>query len=529
MQRRSLGLGLLVACASGEPAPVIETEVILDLGARGLSPDADAKPIVDAALEEALAILAEDGSLPVVLRFPPGDFGFAHPSEPALAIANTAGPLVLRGAGLRTTSLRFEQFDQYGILLGNADRVTIEGLHLTRPGLYTTQGEVTAVQPGRIRFAIHAGFPDPIPLVDAPGALDNDRTLIRFTGPPADPALAPNSVSYKLCPAGRADCASPLTLVADREYEAILDDVAEVADLEVGDRVALKAKAGEQTVRAEDCDDLVVRDVLFTRNAAVTLAVKGDSNRTVIERVRVERGPLIEGRAPFFAGPGGGPQVTAGTEGPVIRDCVIEGTTDDAIAVFSDRAATPMRGARIEHNTIRDGQGRGINITQSTDGVVANNTIVRCQNPSIQIKSNQASEGTGAVVRWTISGNRLVQPWTDPAIFLTRENGEAAGRHDEITIVDNIIEEASRANPVLHVRNTLGLEVRDNTIASFSDELDVPGRGLPSGLVPIVFVEDAQLVTGTGNTCTTPTPRPAVVIDAGNPGTVDLAWAGAAP
>lgn len=518
-------LPIVAACAGAE-VDTDPTEITIDLGERGLAPGIDAKPIVDEALAEALEGLATDPTLPYVLLFPAGELGFSHALAPAIEIAKTTGPLVLRG---RDTSLVFEQFDQYGILLTEADRVTIEGLHLTRPGLYTTQGEVTGVGPGRIRFAIHEGFPDPGPLVDAPDARDNDRTLIRFTGSPDDPVLAPSSVSLKLCPAGRADCTSPLVLVSGREYEAILDDVDELADLEIGDRVALKAKAGEQTMRAEDCDDLIVRDVRFTRHAAVSLAVKGDSNRTLIERVQVERAPAIAGRTPFFSGPGGGPQVTAGTEGPIIRDCRIEGTTDDAIAVFSNDAAAPMRGARIERNTIRDGQGRGINITQSTDGVVADNTIIRCQNPSIQLKSNQASEGVGAVVRWTISGNRFVQPWTDPAIFLTRENGEAAGRHDEIVIVNNLVEEAARNNPFLHVRNTDGIEVRDNTILSFSDELDVPGRGLPSGPMPIVFVEDALAVTGSGNRCDIATSRPGVAVDPGNPGTVDLVWDGASP
>lgn len=524
----------VLACAGGSarsPRPSAdEAPVVWDLGERGLEPGVDARPVLAELIAQASAALNERPGRSIELRFPEGTWTFDHPSSPAIHIADVPGRLILRGVGIDRTTLVFNQPDQHGLLLEDAHGVTVEGLHLTRPGLYTTQGDVTAVTPGRIRFRVHEGFPDPIPLVQAKDALDNDRTLIRFRGPDDDPELAPNSVSYKLCAHGKPGCGSAMLSVGPGEYEAILEDVALLPDLQVGDRVALKAKAGEQTFRAEACDDLVVRDVRFTRFSAVPLAVKGASNRTIVERVRVERAPAIAGRVPFFAGPGGGPQITAERDGPLIEDCTIVGTTDDGIAVFSHDADSPMRGARIEGNTVRDGQGRGINITQSRDGSCVGNTIVRCQNASIQLKSNQTSEGTdGAVVGWRIEGNRFVQPFTDPTIYLTQENRVArSGRHDDIVIASNVVELASRENPFLHVRNTDDVEVRDTTILSFSDEVDVRGRGLPDApaLTPLVFVEDAARVTGTGNSCTTPTDRPSVATHRKNQGTVDVEWTG---
>ena len=546
----ALGGALLLACSVGPldapppvdasapppppPSPSLDggaSENVWDLVRDYGMVAEDAKPAMDRALAAAAAHLASAPETSLVLFIPAGTWTFHHPTTPAIDVAGLrAGRLVIRGAGADQTALVFDQFDQFGVLLTNAHGVTLESVHLTRPGIYTTQGDVTAVTPGRIRFAVHPGFPDPIPLVEAKNALDNDRTLIRFRGSLSDPELAPNSVSYKMCPGKGGDrCEHPILDLGGGNYEAILEDPAELADLAVGDSVALKAKAGSQTLRAEDCDDLTVRDVLFTRHAAVSLSVQGASNRTLIERVRIERAPAIGGRVPFFSGPGGGPQVTADRDGPTIRGCLIVGTTDDAVAVFSNDARAPMRGARIEGNTIRDGQGRGINITQSSDGECVGNTIIRCQNPSIQLKSNQTAEGTQAsVVRWTVSRNRFVQPWTDPTIFLTQENSvTTSGRHDEIDIGFNIIEQAAKNNPFLHVRNTDDVRVHDNVIESFSDEEDVRGKSLPRPPepMPLVFVEDAAAVSGAGNLCKVATLRPAFTADPKNAGTVVLSWA----
>jgi len=492
----------------------------------------DAKPAVDRAIAAARAFLAANPTRTLVLYFPAGQWVFQPASGPAIALDRlTGGKLTLRGAGPTATSLVFAQATSYGIFATETDGLTIEQLHLTRPGLYTTQGTVTRSAAGVIRFRVQPGFPEPLSLVNAPDALDNDRTLILFEGSATDPVLSPRSVSYKLCPgAGPRRCATAMRDLGGGEYEAILEATDLVADLMVGERVALKAKAGEQTLRAESVDDFTVRDVRFTRHAAVSLAVKGDSNRTRIERVRVERAPAIRGVVPFFSGPGGGPQIEALRDGPLIRGCYIEGTTDDALAVFSSSATMLMSGARIEGNEIRDGQGRGINITQSRDGVCVDNIIRRCQNPSIQIKSNQTAGGVGAVIGWTIARNQLVEPWTDPTIALLLENGVTGGRHDAITIENNVITRASRNNPVVYIENTASVVIRGNRIASFSPLCDAPGRGVPPTLhpIPLVYVDDAARVSGADNTSDEPTARPAWGAARSNMGAVDVQWSNTA-
>lgn len=484
------------------------------------SANADPVAVVQSAVNEAIRDLNAGVSSERILVFPAGTFAFHHEFGPAIRIEGLQrGSLTLRGSGVDSTTfdratpipttLAFHSTDQYGILVSQAHRVTLERLHLTRDELLTTQGEVTGVDAGLVRFRTHQGFRSPVGLVNAPLALDNARTLIKFEGPPGDPRLAPDSVSLKLCDGGAA-CGPAITEVNEREFLVRLESSA-LPPLVEGDQVALKAKAGRQTVRAEDSDDFTVRRVRFTRPAAVSVAVHGLSNRTMIDQVQILRAPAISGRVPFFAGPGGGPQVTALRDGPTIQGCDIEGTTDDAIAVFSHDPMNPMSGALITGNTIRDGQGRGINITQSRDGRCVGNFIFRCQNPSIQLKSNQTAAGSPGVVGWRITHNELTQPWTDPAIFLTLENGvPSAGLHDGNVIADNVVFEAARDNPFVQVSHTTGISIARNIIVSYSNRRDAIGKGLgafPDGGVPLVYIEEAATVDGRNNT-TAPTSRP---------------------
>ncbi|MCU0658882.1 MAG: right-handed parallel beta-helix repeat-containing protein [Polyangiaceae bacterium] len=312
-------------------------------------------------------------------------------------------------------------------------------------------------------------------------------------------------------------------------FDAQLGDKSELADLQKGDRVAFKSKVGANTVRAIECNDFTAKDLLFTKNSAVSLVVDGRSNRTIIEQVRLERSGPINGVVPFFAGPGGGPQITAETEGPIIRGCEITSSTDDAIAVFSffQQPGKLMSGALIEDNFIRDTQGRGINITQSRDGICRNNTIVRGQNPSIQLKSNQNADGTkAAVLGWIIEKNTLTQPWTDATIHLTREQGNtSSGLHDQIIIRDNVILEASRNNAAIQINHAQRVTVSNNRIQSFSGQEDVPDKDVPSP-APLLFVEEAlpeTVIEGDGNVCEVKTERPAVLVGKGT-GKVQVTW-----
>lgn len=493
----------------------------------------DAKPAVDMAIADAKVWLDTCGpDSALVLAFPAGTWEFKHNGGPAIVIEDVVtGRLTLRGDSAETTSLVFRKFDEQGISLQNAHAVTIERLHLTRHQLYTSQGEVTEILPDGLRFKVHEGFPDPAELASQENALNNDRTLIKFRGPDLDPELAPKSVSYKLCEHDPVTCPAAIVGTADPEvFEAIFQPGQDI-QLKPGDRVALKAKVGANTLRAVDCNDFTMEDVRVTRSSGASIVVDGASNRTRIEDVRIERSEPINGRTPFFAGPGGGPQIEAETEGPIIRGCSITGTTDDAIAVFSSNstdATTLMSGAVIENNTVRDTQGRSINITQSRSGICRFNTLIRGHNPSIQLKNNQTADMTNAaVLDWIIEDNTLIQPWTYPAIFITEEQSNtSSGLIDGVQIRHNTFQEASKLNPVIQIRHAASVEIAENIILSFSDADDFADNEVPSP-VPLVFVESASAVVGADNACVIGAPdRPPVFIgdEVADPTAITVTW-----
>jgi hypothetical protein len=385
----------------------------------------------------------------------------------------------------------FSQFDQRGIDLGASNFITIEAMELSRPDLYTSQGDVTAVTAGHVQFQVHPGFPDPVKLMEAPLAVGSERTLVHFRGNALDPELAPNAEKTSL---------SGMKALGSGTYDAMLQNSTQVADLKIGDQVALKSKVGDKTVFAVDCNDFTVQDVIISRHSAVPIAVDGACERTVIQRVVIPRDPPINGRTPFFSGAGGGPQLTTKSVGPTVQDCVITGTTDDAIALDAyDMSALPS-GAILRNNIIRDSQGRWINITQSLNGIVSDNTITRTVNASIQIRLTSKANGhPGAAVKgWTESRDTLARGWSDAVIWLNKENQSTGGdgeRHTDIAIEGNIFLLAPKHNPMIHVENSNDIRIDDNTIVSFSPEEDVPVAGVPQP-PPLVYVQDGLNVHG---------------------------------
>ena len=208
-----------------------------------------------------------------------------------------------------------------------------------------------------------------------------------------------------------------------------------------------------------------------------------------------------------------------------VQDCVITGTTDDAIALDAyDMSALPS-GAILRNNIIRDSQGRGINITQSLNGIVADNVITRTVNASIQIRLTSKANGhPGASVKgWTVSRNTIAQGWSDAVIWLNKENQSTGGegeRHTDIAIEGNIFILAPKNNPMIHVENSNDIRIDNNTIVSFSPEEDVPVAGVPQP-PPLVYVQDGLNVHGVGNTCQEATSRAATVVKPGSMANVE--------
>ena len=482
----------------------LSNEVIWDLVADKGVAYTNAKPGVDVVIAEAKAYLNSNPDDTLVLYFPAGTYEFHHPTSRGIDVrSSTSGNLVFRGAGTDATKLVFDQFDQISIYVGDSSNVTFEQMHVTRTGnggsdpygFYATQGEVTEVETGRIRFELHEGFPDPVWLFNAGTAADYERTLLAFRGTDLEPELHPKAA--KIMVGNRTTGLGDVVDAGGGFYDALLANSNEVPDVVVGDRVAMKSKCGHQTFRMLQTTDCILQDLLITRFSGNPIRMPYGGNNLIVRRVVIDRPEPINGRASFFSGPGGGIQLYANSGGSLVEDCVVIGTADDGIAIFSHDPTNLTQNTIVRRNIVMDNQARGILITHSDGGVIENNTLIRNQDNTIRFQVESSAEGvpTAAAKNWTVANNTLIQPWTASTIRLVSET--IGGLHDNIHIVSNLILQASKNCNLVQVDNSGNVMIDDNEILSFSAEEDTQQWGSSDALVQVL---SAVSVTGSNNT-----------------------------
>ncbi len=483
----SLGNILLVALFSVSVGVRAETvwNVVDDLG---VVPSA-AKPGVDAAIGTATSWLAANPSETLVLYFPPGVYEFSHPDGRGIDL-NGATNLVFRGAGTEQTELIFGDFTNICIFVGSSRNVVFEQMHVTRTGLYTTQGEVVSAENGHIQFQVHEGFPDPVWLFNAGSAADYERTLLEFRGSDLSPEYAPEADKIKL---------ADLTALGGGLFDAEMESASQAHNLLPGDRVALKSKCGHQTFRILGSDDCVLQDLKITRASGNPIRMPYGGNNLTVRRVVIDRAPPINGRTPFFSGPGGGIQLYAGEGGSLVEECVIIGTADDGIGIFSDDIENLSTNTVIRRNVVMDNQARGILITQTDGGICENNTLIRNHDTSFRIKVENSggitNAGSAAVKNWVFRNNTLIDPWTAATFKFDTEL--PGGLHDNVSISSNLILRASKNNNVVQIDNAEDVVIEGNEIVSFSAEQDIQKWGASDALIR---VEMASTVSGSNNT-----------------------------
>ena len=136
--------------------------------------------------------------------------------------------------------------------------------------------------------------------------------------------------------------------------------------------------------------------------------------------------------------------------GATIKDCVINGTADDAIGAFSDDPSNfRASGWLIEGNTINNGHSRGIVLYSLENGVLRNNTFKINPDSSIKFDVYDVADGNPNAENnnWEISHNRFITPWSGTVMRMVLPKAPiAVGRHDAINFEYNIIDGAPKAN-----------------------------------------------------------------------------------
>ncbi len=526
----SILLILSMAVAHGRAVESIRRVV---LSAHPPSP-AGNNAALQAAIAEAEAELSSGTTESVVLELPVGTFPFAVAGGPGILVEDFdpgERRLLIRGAGERATKLVFDSSGALGVtrqacfMIRRSRGVALEQMEITRGQIATTQGTVEFVGPSLIRFRLHEGYPDPRSLLARAGR--NERTLISFCPDrPLDPELSPRATKYHVLGIG----AMPEDVGL---FEATIDRRQRLDRVLVGDWVALKIKAGGDTIFFEDSAHCAVRDVRITRAETRPVAGVGNNHDLTIERVRCLRPEPIGGRGACLSSPGGGIVLQAGGRGRLIlRDCTIVGTADDGIAVFSTARAARRDPAApsiasditIEGNLVRDNQGRGILVCQSRRGTCRKNTLLRNDGPSILLKNETLGQFAAAtetppswsVQDWTIEDNVFDGTAGNPMIAFASEVPGSA-RHRGIRIIRNTFRSAPGLAPVILIADAEDVAIDDNTIESFAAHPIPPALRAYVGSEAIVSCTDAARVSGANNVLGAPTERPATL----PPGTVE--------
>ena len=436
----------------------------------------------------------------LILQFPAGTYTFPDDATGIYIDGATNGTLIVRGAGTNQTALCFNAVIRTGLWINNSKHVAIENLHLTRPGYYASQFDVVSVNTNGAYLQIHEGFPTPDEL-KAYGRWDaGEITLLPIRYVNGAPQQNPCDRKRQL-PVIPGDPGFPLTDLGGGLWYAEFKPTDHVLPgWGAGDMVAFKIRTGQLTLRFDNSDDCIGRDLLITRAASSPIRTFRNTNRLLLERVHIAR-PIggIGGRIPFFSGCDGGIQLVSGYEGPTVRDCIVESTADDAIALFSYVENTNLvSGALFEGNTIYDGQARGFNILPSRDVTIRSNTFYRGDWYSISIYQDNAitTLPTGSVTRCEIYGNVFINSLVDPVIGLDAVPGTPVIPHDQIYIHDNRFINAPKNNHMVYVNAAATVSISSNRIESFSTEEDKNTAQTGNALV---YVKSGSAVTGRGN------------------------------
>jgi len=282
---RNISVVLLLCFVHSTQAAVVTKNMVTDYGMQA----SNAKPAIDDALAAAKSYLNKKPNDEVVLYFPAGTWNVEHPSTSGIYIDDwSAGRLTLRGESSSQTTLVFSQFDQRGIKIRLTDHVTVEKMHLTRPRLYTTQGDVVWTLNGTVRVQLHDGFPDPVWLANQASSLTHERVLVPFEGGPLNPVSS--EVSTKILFDDVVDVGGGLY-----DFTIKSTHISTSLNLTTGQQVAVKCKAGTQMVFGIHAHNTTVQDIRITNSSQDGVWMR-ESDQQVVRRVTIDRGDPINGR-----------------------------------------------------------------------------------------------------------------------------------------------------------------------------------------------------------------------------------------
>ncbi len=301
------------------------------------------------------------------------------------------GRLIIKGAGMDSTTLVFTEVDQDMIRISDSENIVLSDMHMTREEYTVTQGFVQSVGTGYIDLELQSGFPDPLALYNS--ASDQGRYLRRYTNSQTDPQVIQTNNGQ--IPWGYVNSVFTYpVLVSGNTWRFFLNDPNLLAsNYSIGDLVGVKSKHEGETYFIVGGSDILIENIKWTHSTR-GVARFGTNNLT-IRKCRIERGDPINGQTPCMASPSGGPQMNQPNDAPsmnmIVDSCFIDSPGDDCVAFFN------VDGGRVTNSVLKNSfSSRGIYIIPTAQNIcVANDSLINnaivgpysiCEDPSLGLQ-----------------------------------------------------------------------------------------------------------------------------------------------
>jgi len=477
---------------------------------------------------QAKSFLAQNPTKTLKLFFPAGVYKF---DTCGYAIDGfQSGKLWVHGAGTGKTIFLYSISDSpanindFPLRIKESKNVTFSGIHLERYGFYSPHFQVIgrndSLGSKSYTLKLLDGYPSPEKLAPLVGTSWGNVALLTYEYAALDPEHKPIRMPYPNIVTGATADESPFIPVKGQPgvYTVLLRSQARSYPTKVGDYVAAKVRSGMATIAIVRSNYVALRDILITRGANQAVFTYSTSDHLTVEKMRITRPVDVQfpgefaGGKPFLSQPGGGivafayhtdPQEKR--NGAVVKDCFIQSTADDAIAVGTwGSHDLLMDGPSVTGNTIMDNQARAILVLPLTNGLVRGNKIIRSESGLWLRNHDDVQDGKSSVQNLRIIQNIFNITSGGPAIGFLDESGAKGGLHTQIDINNNEFLMASQKNPLISVANAGQVNIANNRVKSFMQAVDVnffenPLRPNEPLITSLVYVNDAVKITGRNN------------------------------
>lgn len=417
----------------------------------------NAQIAIQAAYNDAKVYAENNNDAPTKIYIPAGDYYLQLGNSTLIAMNQGPSNMTIEGAGMHQTKLIAEGFDSKFFSVIKTDNITIKGMTLTRLGTPFFQGTIeTKLGANKVIVRRSPGFADPIFLDDNSGS---QHTLWKITNSLSNPQSHPDMRVKKKIKDILADPNDPnLFTFSGNNWKNIFNQ---------GDRVVMKAKYGEGTIKTSKADNITIENITIINTGASAIRITSGEKEFTVRNVHIKRGEAVNnlGEVAYYTCGGGGFSFTHGNGNSIMENCTIEGTGDDPFSIHTYDSGDTSNPPHliVRNNTFKDVHG-DLYFAELKNAEIYDNTIIRT-NLQITNRSNQPSHDI------VLRNNEFIENVRQGTIRISglpNYLNDITQWHHDIDIYDNTFTNTGSATSILKLQIAKNITFRDNVINGFT-------------------------------------------------------------